>query len=191
MNYMGDEKFWDEKFQFRDDKPLNPDNAVVYNIKKLKKGSVLDIACGDGRNALFLLENDFEVMGIDFSEVALERLRRFSERKNYNVKLKCVDLRKSYALDDLGMFDNILINHFKLGKELLIKLKDHIVEDGILIISGFGHNHKPDFKIRECDLIQKEDINSMMKFFHLISYEESKDSRGFFVTYILKRNSLK
>lgn len=191
MNYMGDEKFWNEKFQARSDKPLNPDNALVYNIKKLKMGSVLDIACGDGRNALFLLENGFEVMGIDFSYVALERLKKFSERKNYNVKIKCVDLSKSYALDDLGVFDNILINHFKLDKELLIKLKDHIVEAGIVIISGFGHEHKPDLRIRQCDLIQKEDISSIMKFFHLISCEENKDSRGFFVTYILKRNSLK
>ncbi|MFA9376446.1 MAG: class I SAM-dependent methyltransferase [Lachnotalea sp.] len=57
-----------------------------------KKGSFLDIACGDGRNTLFLLENGFDVTGVDFSSKALERLQIFAKQNNYLVNTKQIDL---------------------------------------------------------------------------------------------------
>lgn len=59
MEYMGDKVYWNEKFSVRGDKPLSPERVVVENIKYFKRGTVLDVACGDGRNALLLLEEGF------------------------------------------------------------------------------------------------------------------------------------
>lgn len=74
MEYMGNKEYWDDKFANRNDKPLSPEKSVVENIGYFKMGSVLDIACGDGRNALFFTENGFKVTGVDFSSKALARL---------------------------------------------------------------------------------------------------------------------
>lgn len=74
MEYMGNREFWDDKFSGRSDEPLSPEKSLIENIAYFKKGSALDVACGDGRNTLFLLENGFEVTAIDFSSKALERL---------------------------------------------------------------------------------------------------------------------
>ena len=83
MEYIGNEKYWDDKFVNRENKPLNPEKSIVENISYFKKGSVLDIACGDGRNTLFFLENSFEVTGVDFSSKGLERLETFAQKSNY------------------------------------------------------------------------------------------------------------
>lgn len=187
MEYMGNKEFWDSKFETRKDSPLNPEKSVVENIMHFKNGSVLDVACGDGRNTLFLLENGFKVTGIDFSIKAIDRLNTFAKRNNYLVDTKLVDLSKLDALNGIGMFDNILINHYRLSKDQLDIIGEHICNNGILFICGFGHKHIVDSKIKHCDLIQPTDFEGINKLFELVNYIENKDDRGFFVTYIFRK----
>jgi 2-polyprenyl-3-methyl-5-hydroxy-6-metoxy-1,4-benzoquinol methylase len=184
---MGDKEYWDEKFAQRSDNPLNPEGVIIDNINYFQKGSLLDIASGDGRNALFFLENGFRVTGVDFSLNALERLKRFAERLNHSIETQQADLSNSNALRNIGIFDNIIINHYRLNQENLADIENHISDNGILFISGFGHEHKTDERIRKKDLIQPADIETLKKSFELIKYIENKDERGFLVTYIFKK----
>lgn len=187
MEYMGNKEFWDKKFKERSDKPLNPEKDLIDYISYFKKGTVLDIACGDGRNSLFLLSNGFKVTGIDFSKEALRRLKRFANRLNYEIETCQVDLNLPAALKNIGMFDNVLVNHYRLNSEQLCELAHHITQNGTLFVCGFGHKHKPDERIMEDDLIKKEDFEKLNSYFELIEYHENKDNRGFFVTYIYRR----
>ena len=152
---------------------------LVDNIEYLKDGSVLDIACGDGRNSMFLLEKGFEVTGVDFSSRALERLNRFANRKNYTVEIKMIDLSDIGALSNIGVFDNIIINHYRLSKEVLANIHNYISDNGILFVCGFGHKHQVDSRIRKQDLIQPSDFEDIKESFELVEYSESKDERGF------------
>lgn len=187
MSYMGDRDFWNLKFKERGKRMLSPDEKLVENIQMLKFGSALDLACGDGRNTLLLLEEGFKVTALDFSEKGLDRLKTFCENKGYRVNTKCVDLCEEGALNKVGIFDNIIINHYKLGKANLSLIHKNISKDGILFINGFGHKHKVDDRIKEEDLIKGEDFNKLKKYFQLEVYEEYKNEIGFFVTYIFKR----
>ena len=187
MEYMGNKEYWEEKFANRSDNPLSPEKSLIENFKYLKKGSVLDLACGDGRNTLFLLEKDYQVTGVDFSIKALERLREFAKRNNYSVNTEQIDLSIPNSLDHIGLFDNILVNHYRLNRSQLKDMENHITDSGILFICGFGHNHKVDLKIRKEDLIQPTDFDHIKKSFKLIEYIENQDDRGFFVTYIFRK----
>lgn len=80
MEYMGNKEYWDEKFANRGDNLLSPEKSLIDNIGYFKRGTILDIACGDGRNTLFLLKKGFKVTGIDFSSKALERLKMFAKK---------------------------------------------------------------------------------------------------------------
>ncbi|MGK0467269.1 class I SAM-dependent methyltransferase [Clostridium sp.] len=184
MDYMGNKQYWDDKFENRDDKLLSPEKSVVDNIGYFKVGSVLDIACGDGRNTLFLSDKGFKVTGVDFSSKALERLKMFAERDNYLVNTEQIDLNIANSLKDIGIFDNILINHYRLNKNQLADIENHITDDGILFICGFGDKHNVDSKIKKEDLIQITDFENIENSFELIKYLENKDDRGVFVTYI-------
>lgn len=119
MEFIGNKEYWDNKFISRGDNLLDPEKSIVENIIYFKKDSVIDVACGDGRNTLFLLKNGFEVTGVDFSDKALERLRMFAEKNNYLVNTKQIDLSIPNSLKDIGVFDNILINHYRLNREQL------------------------------------------------------------------------
>lgn len=187
MEYMGDKEYWDKKFAIRSDNPLSPEKSIVDNIEYFKKGTILDIACGDGRNTLFLLEKGFKVTGVDFSSKALERLEEFAKRSNYVINIIETDLTMPNSLNDIGIYDNILINHYRLNKQQLKDIKSHITDEGILFICGFGNKHKVDSKIRNEDLIQPTDFEDITKSFELIKYTENQDDRGFFVTYIFRK----
>ncbi|WP_130806159.1 class I SAM-dependent methyltransferase [Senegalia massiliensis] len=189
MEYMGDKRFWDEKFANRNDNPLSPEKSLVDCVRYFKEGTILDIACGDGRNSLFLLKEGFKVTGVDFSIKALERLQMFAKRSNYVVNTVRIDLSKLNSLNDIGVFDNILINHYRLSKEGLADIENHISDNGILFVCGFGHKHQVDSKIRKQDLIQSSDFEDVKKSFELVKYIEDKDERGFFVTYIFRKRS--
>lgn len=187
MDYMGDKNYWDEKFSNRSDKLLNPEESLVQSIKYFKEGTVLDIACGDGRNTIFLIENGFRVTGIDFSSKALNRLEMFAKRKNYLVNTKQIDLSINESLEYIGIFDNIIINHYRLNKKQLRNLKNHITDNGILFICGFGDNDKVDSKFRKEDLIKSTDFEDINKSFQLLNYTENQDDRGIFLTYIFRK----
>lgn len=186
MEYMGNKAYWEEKFKCRGDKILEPENALVKHLKCLQPGSVLDVACGDGRNTLFLAEKGFRVTGIDFSEKALERLKNFALKSNLSVISKQVDLSKQTAFYDLGMFDNIIVNHYRLQKHQLYELKKHLNNQGVLFVSGFGEKHTIDSKIRKEDLILSSDFDEIKKDFDLIRFDEHQDERGAFVMYIFR-----
>lgn len=187
MGYMGDEKYWNGRFEERENTLAGPEEDLVENIHFFKNGSVLDIACGDGRNTLFLLKNNFKVTGIDFSTKALERLNKFMTEEGYAVEMKQLDLSSPNALKDMGVFDNIVVNHYRLSRENLATIKDHISDQGILFVSGHGHKNKPNERFRAEDFIQDTDFDGLKDSFELIKYKEEENQRGFLVTYIFQK----
>ena len=52
---------------------LEPNKYVVQIPKIIKSGKVLDIGVGEGRNALFLAKQGFEVLGIDILKEAVNK----------------------------------------------------------------------------------------------------------------------
>src|SRR3972149_10905123 len=69
-----DKIFWDKKYEtgayiFGKE----PVAFLREHIDLLPRGKALDIAMGEGRNAVFLAKNGFSVDGCDVSEVAIKK----------------------------------------------------------------------------------------------------------------------
>ena len=70
------------------------------------EGSVLDIGCGTGENALYLAARGQEVWGIDFIPTAIERAREKAQKRGLAVHFQVGDALK---LDGLGRtFDTVI-----------------------------------------------------------------------------------
>jgi SAM-dependent methyltransferase len=75
-----DSTTWDKKYQ--DSQLLwsaDPNIWVKDLTRDLPAGTVLDIAAGEGRNALWLVAQGWEVTAADFSVVALQRARALAD----------------------------------------------------------------------------------------------------------------
>ena len=61
-------------------------------------GRALDLACGEGRNAIWLARRGWRVTGVDLSNVAIERARKLAAAEGVEAEWVCADLT-SYEPD--------------------------------------------------------------------------------------------
>jgi SAM-dependent methyltransferase len=72
-----DRAAWDERYKQAEWLwSLEPNRFVAEVLGGREPGRALDLACGEGRNALWLASRGWRVTAVDFSEVAVEKGRR-------------------------------------------------------------------------------------------------------------------
>ncbi len=84
---------WDARY--RDgayDSRTHPTALLAEWLPRLARDRALDVACGAGRNALFLAANGYSVTALDISAVALERGRQRAEERALSIEWLCGDL---------------------------------------------------------------------------------------------------
>ena len=159
MKYMGDVSWWDKRFSSREFNLAKHEKKLEEDIKKLKQsGHVLDVACGDGRNAIFLAKQGYMVEGIDFSAIALERLNYFANKENVCVETSVVDIEEEASFDGLREYDFIIINHYRLDSERYMDLISHLKNNGILWVNGFCNVPTDNPFVSEMDLLTDVDF---------------------------------
>ena len=62
-----------------------PNRFVAEIIGPLPAGRALDLGTGEGRNAIWLAEHGWQVTGVDFSQVGLDKARRLSAARSAEV----------------------------------------------------------------------------------------------------------
>jgi SAM-dependent methyltransferase len=70
----------------------HPTALLATWLPDFTRGRALDVACGAGRNSLYLAANGFEVTALDISSVALDRGRRAAAERGLAVDWQCADL---------------------------------------------------------------------------------------------------
>ena len=74
-----DSKGWDERYAASDLVwSAGPNQFLPPLVEGLAVGSALDLACGEGRNAIWLAQQGWEVTGVDFSAVGIEKARQLA-----------------------------------------------------------------------------------------------------------------
>jgi SAM-dependent methyltransferase len=125
----------------------------------LPRGRALDVACGAGRNALFLAEQQFRVMAIDISDEALGQLRHEAKSRELSIDAQQVDLEINPVLPR-GPFELVLVL-FYLHRQLLPLLRKAVRPGGVIVLRTFssagpfaGGPDIPDFVLRPGELLE-------------------------------------
>jgi SAM-dependent methyltransferase len=69
-----------------------PNLLFAAEVEGLTPGRALDLACGEGRNAVWLAERGWRVTGIDFSDVALAKAERLAASRGVEVEWVVADV---------------------------------------------------------------------------------------------------
>lgn len=162
MNYMGDSVWWNERFKNRKRSIMSHEKCLEEDICYFHpRGRILDIACGDGRNAIYLAQLGYDVFAVDFSEEALKRLNYFAGEEKLSIKTALIDLSKE-SINRIGeCFDTIIINHYRLKPEMYGDLLKCLKTEGILWINGFRDIPGDNKDIGKSDLLCQEDFLSL------------------------------
>jgi SAM-dependent methyltransferase len=74
-----DARAWDERYAGAELVwSVEPNQFVARECADLPPGRALDLACGEGRNAIWLARRGWDVTAVDFSAVAIDKARRLA-----------------------------------------------------------------------------------------------------------------
>ena len=69
-----------------------PNDFLTSVVDRLPMGRVLCLAEGEGRNAVFLAEQGFEVTAVDSSAVGLAKARKLAGQRGVHIETVVADL---------------------------------------------------------------------------------------------------
>ncbi|MEK7117629.1 MAG: methyltransferase domain-containing protein [Patescibacteria group bacterium] len=120
-----------------------PNNLILMFENDFKPNSnVLDLGCGQGRDALYMAKKGFDVVAVDSSNTAIEQLLEKAKKEQLtNLTAKCADASNFNLQSDKYQIINLYNLLQFIGKDNSIKLindiKNNLPPNGFVIIKAF------------------------------------------------------
>lgn len=115
-----------------------PNRFLREEVERLPPGRALDLACGEGRNAVWLAARGWEVTAVDFSARALEKARRLARERGVGVRLVHADLIEHQP--EPGSADLVALMYLHLPAPLrarvLARAAGALAPGGLMLVVG-------------------------------------------------------
>jgi tellurite methyltransferase len=149
-----------------------PSSFLVAQRHRLPHGRALDLACGDGRNALDLARHGWRVDAIDFAHGGLARLLAAARREELALDALVADLEQFPLPTDLY---DVVINCRYLQRSLCRAITASLRSGGVVVFETFirdqaalGHPRNPAF------LLERGEVSSLFGALEILEHEEGR-----------------
>ena len=153
---------WNERYA-QDDREWLPETPAEWLVEHeallIGGGRALDVACGDGRNALYLAQLGYMVDAIDVSDVAIDAVRATAQARGLTMTIapRVVDLEREPL--PAGPYDVVVVLNF-LQRNLFEPLQAALAPGGLLIfetlarchVDELGHSFNPEYLLAPGEL---------------------------------------
>ena len=130
-----DQKRWDERFRTKGFALGKDANLFLRkNIHLLPRGKALDIAAGEGRNAVCLALHGCDVDAVDVSPVGLKKARRLAREMGVRIHTLVADLDTFEIERDRYDF---IADFYYLSRKLIPKIKRGLKKGGRVIFETY------------------------------------------------------
>jgi len=174
-----DQKRWDRKYRERKPDLHQGANTILKKyLRTLPKGKALDLAAGEGRNALFLAENGFEAEAVDVSPVAINRARKSAKVRGVKIKAVSADL-DTYPIHP-GKY-NVILNFYFLDRRLIPRIRKGLKKGGMVVFETYTAEQK---KLGNGGpgqtqyLLKPNELLRLFRGFHVLFYREGIFKEG-------------
>lgn len=131
--YEGQEYYWG----------ITP-NSMCYEIMKrkppIKPYKVLDIGCGEGKDAVFLAQNGYMVSAFDAAEKGLEKARKLARLHHVDVNFFQADINEYELSEEYDIIFSSGVFHYlapNCRERFIQNLKEHTSMNGIHALNVF------------------------------------------------------
>jgi SAM-dependent methyltransferase len=130
-----DQERWDKKYG-KDKFLLNrsPSPFLKKQVGTLEKGVALDLASGEGRNAVFLAEKGWKADAVDISPVGLRKARKLA--KEAGVKINFLQADLGFYPIPKEKYDLITVLYF-WDRRLVPRIKRGLKKGGRVLIETY------------------------------------------------------
>lgn len=117
---------------------------VIDTLKKYKitkNSNILELGCGEGRDAIYLLDNGYNVLGVDYSFTVIDKCNELTNYKYVN-NFKQLDLIENSLNEKFDFIYSVAVIHMFVLDEHRNKfynfIYDHLKDNGIALIISMG-----------------------------------------------------
>jgi FolB domain-containing protein len=150
---------------------------LVEHRALLKTGRALDLAAGQGRNALYLVQEGFEVEGWDRDEQCLETLAANARARGLSIRTRAVDLEGEPSIP-VESFDLVVVFYY-LQRNLIPSIIQSLRPGGVVVYETFLIDNHLRFnhpRHREFCL-ERNELLSLFSGLRILAYREGQDDR--------------
>ncbi|HEY6390052.1 MAG TPA: methyltransferase domain-containing protein [Bryobacteraceae bacterium] len=122
---------WNERYRAGEqlfDTPV----PLVVQFAGSAGGRALDLACGCGRNALYLAELGWRVTAVDGSPVAADVLRARARERRLDIDIRVADLERGEFEISSGAYD-LILDCYYLQRDLFAGMRAGVRPGGTII----------------------------------------------------------
>lgn len=151
---------------------IGPSSFLVKNFDLLPNGLALDLAMGEGRNAIYLATRGFDVDGVDVNSFAVKRARETARRLGAPIRAVVGNVEDGTYIIPIEAYDLIMVFNF-LHRALFREIRDGIKPGGIVIYETFTEDQplyswptNPDY------LLHKGELKEVFSDWEILRYHE-------------------
>jgi SAM-dependent methyltransferase len=150
-----------------------PNRFVEAECVTLAPGRAIDLACGEGRNAIWLATLGWQAEGVDWSDVAIDKAKRLAGHAGVDATFTSADLLEFEP--ERGAYDLVVLAYLQVdaaAREVIFRRAADAVAPGgtFLLVAHDGHNltdgtggpQSPDV------LYEPEDVATFLEGFELL-----------------------
>ena len=165
---LQDRHKWNEKYQSQN-YPNEPAEIVKQYVELAGGAIALDIAAGNGRNAIYMADKGFVVDAVDIAEAGLAQFAG----KHPGVHSICADL------DDFDIPANrydLIVNIKYLNRRLFPDIREGLAQNGVLIFETFLASPDPAKEQSICRdyLLQEKELLHAFSSLKIVLYQEAE-----------------
>jgi len=170
---------WNDRYRSKEhqaeEREASPTPLLAQTAKSLSPGRALDLACGAGRNALWLAANGWTVTAVDGSSTAIAMLRDQAAARSLSITAQVADLQAGDYHIAPSAWDLIVIAYY-LQRDLFAAAKQGVAPRGILL--AIVHISEPGESPKETRL-ERGQLAAYFQDWDILHYYEGKpnDSR--------------
>jgi SAM-dependent methyltransferase len=125
-----------------------PNQFVESFCKPLPPGRAIDLAAGEGRNAVWLAELGWDATAVDFSDIAIAKAEEMAQRRGVEITAVVADLNDYTPAPD--GYDLVIVAYFhvpEVERSTILRRAAQAVAPGgkfLLVahdLSNIGHGH--------------------------------------------------
>ncbi len=161
-----------------------PTRFIAENFSLLRKGKVLDLAMGEGRNGVFLATKGFDVLGVDISDKGLAKARNLAKANGVSIETRVVDLENTQLEKDT--YDSIICTYY-LQRDLFLQMKSAVKPGGRILVETYNVDYLNYSRFPRKYLLETNELLETFKDFKIIRYEAYDNGKEAYSAIIAER----
>jgi 2-polyprenyl-3-methyl-5-hydroxy-6-metoxy-1,4-benzoquinol methylase len=155
-----------------------PNTLLVEAVQGHKAGSALDVGMGEGRNALYLAQQGWQVTGVDVADKALA----YAQKKAQALKVNITTLQQDADQYDWGKNKwDLIVLSYAGGREYAPKVMQALKPGGLVVLEGFHKDATQTMKIGDGVVYGTDELKQLYTAagLRIVRYEEPMGTSDF------------